>query len=121
MNVTRGGRTTIYKICERAQWAQAERDGTFIGSAVDFAGGYIHFSTAAQVRETAAKHFGGMSDLVLVAVDPNALGPAFQWEPSRGGALFPHLYGALAMAAVRWVKPLRLDDDGRHVVPHLED
>lgn len=109
--------TTIYKICEAAQWAQAERDGEFRGSAVDFADGYIHFSNAAQVAETAAKHFAGMSNLVLVAVEAEELGGAVKWEISRGGALFPHLYGALPLAAVRWVKPLWLDDDGRHVLP----
>lgn len=113
--------TTIYKICDRAQWAQAERGGAFTGAAIDIADGYIHFSTAAQVGETAAKHFAGVSDLVLVAVGTGALGPALKWEPSRGGALFPHLYGALPVAAVRWVKPLRLGDDGRHVLPDLEE
>jgi len=112
--------TTIYKICETAHWADAERDGEFRGSAVDFADGYIHFSTAAQVAGTAAKHFAGMSGLVLVAVGAEELGGALKWETSRGGALFPHLYGALPLTAVRWVKPLRLDYDGRHVLPPLE-
>jgi uncharacterized protein (DUF952 family) len=112
--------TTIYKICETAQWGQAERDGEFRGSAVDFADGYIHFSTAIQVADTAAKHFAGVWDLVLVAVDAEALGGALKWETSRGGALFPHLYGALPLAAVRWMRPLRLDDDGRHVFPPLD-
>jgi uncharacterized protein (DUF952 family) len=112
--------TTIYKICERAQWAQAERDGAFTGSAVDFADGYIHFSTADQVAATAAKHFAGMSDLVIVAVGADDLGAALKWEPSRGGALFPHLYGALPVSAALWVKPLRRDDDGRHMLPRLE-
>lgn len=112
--------TTIYKICDTAQWAQAERDGEFRGSAVDFADGYIHFSTATQVADTAGRHFAGVWDLVLVAVGAEELGGALKWETSRGGALFPHLYGALPMTAVRWVKPLRLDDDGRHVFPQLE-
>jgi uncharacterized protein (DUF952 family) len=112
--------TTIYKICETAQWAQAEHDGEYRGSAVDFADGYIHFSTAAQVAGTAAKHFAGMSGLVLVAVDAEGLGAALKWETSRGGALFPHLYGTLPLTAVRWAKPLRRDDDGRHVLPPLE-
>jgi len=112
--------TTIYKICEAAQWSQAERDGEFRGSAVDYADGYIHFSTAEQVAATAAKHFAGMSGLVMVAVATHDLGAALKWETSRGGALFPHLYGALPLTAVRWVKPLRLDDDGRHVLPRLE-
>ena len=112
--------TTIYKICEATQWAQAEHDGEFRGSAVDYADGYIHFSTAEQVAATAAKHFAGMSGLVMVAVAADDLGAALKWETSRGGALFPHLYGALPLTAVRWVKPLRLDDDGRHVLPRLE-
>jgi uncharacterized protein (DUF952 family) len=112
--------TTIYKICEAAHWAQAQVDGEYRGSAVDFADGYIHFSTAAQVAATAAKHFAGMSGLVVVAVDAEGLGAALEWETSRGGALFPHLYGALPLAAVRWVKPLRRDDDGRHVFPPLD-
>ena len=112
--------TTIYKICETAQWAEAERNREFRGSAVDFADGYIHFSTATQVAGTAAKHFAGMSGLVLVAVWAEELGGALKWETSRGGELFPHLYGVLPLTAVRWVKPLRLDDDGRHVLPSLE-
>jgi uncharacterized protein (DUF952 family) len=112
--------TTIYKICEAPQWAQAEREGEYRGSAVDYADGYIHFSTAAQVAATAAKHFAGMTGLVMVAVAAEDLGAALKWETSRGGALFPHLYGALPITAVRWVKPLRLDDDGRHVLPRLE-
>ena len=111
---------TIYKICEATLWAQAQHDGAFAGSAVDFADGYIHFSTAEQVAATAAKHFAGMSGLVMVAVAAEDLGAALKWETSRGGALFPHLYGALQLTAVRWVKPLRLDDDGRHVLPRLE-
>ncbi len=111
---------TIYKICEASQWMQAERDGEFRGSAVDLADGYIHFSTAAQVASTAAKHFAGMSGLVLVAVEAEELGVALKWEPSRGGELFPHLYGVLPMAAVRWVKPLRLDNHGTHVFPPLD-
>jgi len=112
--------TTIYKVCETAQWNVAQREGEFRGSAVDFADGYIHFSTAAQVADTAGKHFAGMWDLVLVAVEAEELGDALKWETSRRGAVFPHLYGTLPLTAVRWVKPLRLDDDGRHVLPPLE-
>jgi uncharacterized protein (DUF952 family) len=110
----------IYKICDAPAWRDAERTGVFAGSAIDLADGYIHFSTAAQVRETAARHFSGRVDLVLVAVDSGALGPALRHEPSRGGALFPHLYGALPLTAVRWVKPLPLGPEGRHVFPELE-
>jgi uncharacterized protein (DUF952 family) len=109
--------TTLYKICEAAQWAEAERAGEFRGSAADLADGFIHFSTASQAAETAAKHFAGMADLVLVAVAAGALNGALKWEPSRGGALFPHLYGVLPMTAVRWAKPLPLGADGTHVFP----
>jgi uncharacterized protein (DUF952 family) len=112
--------TTIYKVCDASQWRQAERDGEFRGSAADLADGYIHFSTATQVTGTVGKHFAGMSGLVLVAVEAEELGAALKWEPSRGGALFPHLYGLLPMAAVRWVEPLRLDHDGTHVFPPLD-
>jgi uncharacterized protein (DUF952 family) len=109
--------TPIYKICPAELWREAEREGAFRGAPVDAADGYIHFSTAAQAPETAAKHFAGERDLVLVAVDAPRLGAALKWEPSRGGALFPHLYGPLPLDAVRWVKPLPLGDDGRHVFP----
>ena len=112
--------TTIYKICEQKMWREAERDGVFFGSAVDYADGFIHFSTAAQAPGTAGKHFAGMTELVIVAVDAQALGPGLKWEPSRGGALFPHLYGAMPLTAVRWVKPIKMDDDGRHRLPILE-
>jgi uncharacterized protein (DUF952 family) len=110
---------TIYKIAPAALWREAEQAGTFTGAPVDFADGFIHFSTAAQVPETAARHFAGQNDLVLAAIDPFRLGPALRYEPSRGGALFPHLYGPLPMAAVRWVKPLLLGPEG-HVFPELE-
>ncbi len=109
----------IYKICPRALWQDAERDGVFRGAPVDRADGSIHFSTAAQVAETAAKHFAGAADLVLVAVEAAALGPPLRWEPARGGALFPHLYGELSVNIVQWVKPLPLGPDGRHRFPPL--
>ena len=83
--------TLVYKICPRALWNQAERDGVFRGAPVDHADGFIHFSTAEQAAETAAKWFAGQRDLVLIAVDGDTLGPRLKWEPSRGGALFPHL------------------------------
>ena len=87
--------TLIYKILGRDEWAAAEAAGVFTGSAVDIADRFIHFSAEAQVRETLNRHFAGRTDLVLVAVEAGALGPALKWEPSRGGALFPHLYGPL--------------------------
>jgi uncharacterized protein (DUF952 family) len=112
--------TTIYKICERARWREAEGAGVFGGAAVDLRDGFIHFSTADQVRETAARHFAGAADLMLVAVDAVALGGALKWEVSRGGDLFPHLYGALPLAAVLWARPLPLGGDGEHVFPEFE-
>ena len=110
----------LYHMAKRADWEQAEAAGVYRGSADDARDGFMHFSTAEQVAETAARHFAGQSDLVLAAIDAAALGSALRYEPSRGGALFPHLYGTLPLAAVRWVKPIRLDDDGRHMLPLLE-
>lgn len=112
--------TLIYKIVPRALWAEAEAAGDFTGAPVDRKDGYIHFSTAAQVRETAAKHFAGQPDLLLVAIDSSTLGEALRWEPSRGGALFPHLYAKLPVSTARWVKPLPLGADGAHAFPPLE-
>jgi uncharacterized protein (DUF952 family) len=111
---------TIYKISPKALWHEAERAGAFSGAPVDRADGYIHFSTAAQVAETAARHFAAQDDLLLVAVDAEALGSALRYEPSRGGQLFPHLYGTLPLSAVRWVRPLPLGPSGTHVFPELE-
>jgi uncharacterized protein (DUF952 family) len=115
----RGGNMTriIYKICDRAGWDEALRLGMFRGAPVDVRDGFIHFSTAAQVRETAAKHFSGGTDLILIAVGATALGAELKWEASRGGALFPHLYGALPLNCVLWVKPLPLGSDGFHMFP----
>ena len=104
----------IYKIVPRALWAEAEAVGQFDGAPVDLMDGFIHFSTAGQVAETAARHFGGQTDLLLVAVDPALLGTALRWEPSRGGALFPHLYASLAIDHAAWAKSLQLANDGSH-------
>src|ERR1700752_2714639 len=112
---------TIYKICGAAAWQAAERAGEFTGAPVALSDGFIHFSAADQVAETAAKHFAGRRDLVLVAVDADALGPALKWKPSGGGGLFPPPYGTLPLTAVRWVKPLPLAPDGGHVFPQLEE
>ena len=90
------------------------------GAAIDRADGFIHFSTAEQAPDTAAKWFAGRDDLTLAAVDVDALGGELRWEPSRGGALFPHLYAALPMSAVVWSRPLPLGPDGRHVFGSLE-
>jgi len=110
---------TIYKICTAAEWREAERAGAYRGSAVDAKDGFIHFSTAEQAAETAAKHFAGQRDLVLVTVDGDALGDGLKWEPSRGGALFPHLYGELPLKAVLRVDALPLGADGRHEFPRF--
>lgn len=111
--------TLIYKIVPEALWREAETAGVFHGAPVDLADGFIHFSTATQVGETAARHFAGQDDLVLVAVEGAKLGDALKHEVSRGGALFPHLYAPLDPAAVLWVKPLPLGGDGRHLFPEL--
>ena len=89
-----------YKIIDAAEWAAAQSAGGYAGSAVDLADGYIHMSTADQLAETAAKHYAGRTGLVLLSVDLDRLGDELKWEPSRGGALFPHLYGVLPVAAV---------------------
>src|SRR5882672_4697474 len=109
----------IYKICTASEWHEAEHAGVYRGSAVDHRDGFIHFSTAEQANETAGKWFAGQRDLVLVAVDADALGTRLKWEPSRGGALFPHLYGELALEAVHRVDPLPLDETGRHAFPRF--
>ena len=111
--------TTIYKICSAQLWGDAQRAGLFRGAPLDLRDGFIHFSSAAQVAETAARHFAGAADQVLLAVDGARLGEALKWEPSRGGDLFPHLYAALPLDAVTWAKPLPLGADGRHVFPEL--
>ena len=108
--------TRIYKILPRAEWDAAREAGRFRGSAVDLADGYIHFSTAAQAPETAARHFAGKVGLVVLEVEGDDLAPALRWEPSRGGDLFPHLYGELPAACVRRVLPAPLGEDG---VPRL--
>lgn len=108
---------TIYKICPEDMWREAEACGVFSGSPADLADGFVHFSTAAQARETARRHFFGQEGLVLVAFDAARLGPALRWEPSRGGDLFPHLHAPLDPAAALWAKPLPLGADGRHLFP----
>jgi uncharacterized protein (DUF952 family) len=115
--MTRIMQDLIYKICPEALWREAEAKGRFDGAPVDHADGYIHFSTAEQAGETAAKHFAGQRGLLLVAVDAGALGDALKWEVSRGGALFPHLYAPLTLDAVAWVRPMPLGPDGRHALP----
>jgi uncharacterized protein (DUF952 family) len=122
--------TTIYKLMIREEWEAAQAIGVYRGSAPDLRDGFIHFSTAAQLRETARKHFSGVADLILLAVDTEELAfarperlltregqSALKWETSRGGDLFPHLYGELSLGAVISVTPLRLGVDGMPVLP----
>jgi uncharacterized protein (DUF952 family) len=111
--------TTIYKICERTAWRLAEQSGSYDGSPADARDGFIHFSTAAQLAGTVAKHFAGQRELLLIAVDADALAASLKWEPSRGGDLFPHLYAALPLTAVRWTKPLPDEVGGRRDLPEL--
>ncbi len=106
----------IYKIFRRPEWDAFRTAGETAGAPVDLADGFIHFSTAAQVAETAARHFATESDLVLVALDPERLGVALKWEPSRGGALFPHLYRVLRLEEILWDKSLPLGASG-HIFP----
>ena len=106
----------IYKIFKDAEWQDLRANGTTLGAPIDLADGFIHFSTAAQAAETAAKHFSGLEDLWLAAVDPATLGDALKWETSRGGADFPHLYRALTLEEVSWCQPLPLRD-GAHQFP----
>jgi uncharacterized protein (DUF952 family) len=109
----------IYKISSRMAWMEAEKAGRFDGAPVDLRDGFIHFSAADQVAETARRHFSGEGDLLLIAVEAESLGNALKWEASRGGALFPHLYAPLDLAAVVWARDLLLGDDGLHVFPEM--
>jgi uncharacterized protein (DUF952 family) len=109
----------IYKICPASAWREAERLGVYRGSEVDLTDGFIHFSTAQQVQSTAAKHFVGQKGLFLIAIDADALGDSLRWEPAREGALFPHLYAELDLAAVIEVFDMPLRSDGTHQIPEL--
>jgi uncharacterized protein (DUF952 family) len=108
----------IYHLCRADDWAAAEA-GFYRGPDADRADGFLHFSTDCQIEESAARHRAGAPDLVLLEVSVSALGDVLRWEPSRGGALFPHLYGPVPLAAVRSVRPLPLGPDGRHRFPDL--
>jgi uncharacterized protein (DUF952 family) len=109
----------IYKICPASAWREAERQGVFRGSPVDLRDGFIHFSTADQIAESARRHRAEQAGLLLLAVESARLGDRLKWEKSRGGALFPHLYGALDPAEVAWVEPLPLGPAREHVFPPL--
>jgi uncharacterized protein (DUF952 family) len=109
----------IFKICEYFHWSDACEGGNFNGSADDRRDGFIHLSTAEQLRGTLEKHFAGADNLVVIAYDDTIFGDELRWEPSRGGELFPHVYGSLDPRQARWVKPLPLGPDG-HILPELE-
>ena len=109
----------IYKICPASAWREAERQGVYRGSADDARDGFIHFSIASQVAETARKHFFGQTGLFLIEVDADALGEALRFEPSRNDELFPHLYGELDLGAVTAVFDLHARSDGTHDIPEL--
>ena len=106
----------IYKIFRAPEWAALQDEGRSAGAPVDLADGFIHFSTAAQLRETAARHFAGAEGLILAAVAAGALGDGLKWERSRGGAQFPHFYGILTRAHILWAAPLPLEN-GAHRFP----
>ena len=110
----------IYHLARDVEWRESERAGRYAGTADDRRDGFLHFSTAEQVAESAARHRRGENGIVLVAADADSLGEALRWEPSRRGALFPHLYGDLPLAAVLWAAPLPLGGDGLHRFPPLD-
>ncbi len=111
----------IFHMCRADEWRAAAAAGHYDGSSQDRADGFIHFSTAAQIVESAARHRAGQDGLVLLTVDPATLGAALKWEPSRRGEVFPHLYGPLPLASVVRIDPLPLGADGRHLFPpHID-
>jgi uncharacterized protein (DUF952 family) len=110
----------IYHMCRADEWEAAVASGAYAGSSQDKADGFIHFSTADQIVESARRHRAGQDGLLLLAIDPAVLGDRLKWEPSRSGALFPHVYGTIAPDESAWVKPLPLGADGEHAFPALE-
>jgi uncharacterized protein (DUF952 family) len=112
---------TIYRLIDAETWSLAVREGCFAGTEHDRRDGFIHFSTAQQVAETARRHYPGQSSLLLLVVSTKALGAALRWEPSRGGESFPHLYASLAPSAVVKTLPLPLGPGGEHVFPDSSD
>jgi uncharacterized protein (DUF952 family) len=110
----------IYHMCPAEAWQAALRAGEYRGTEDDLRDGFIHFSTAAQIAESARRHRAGQAELVLIAIESAPLGDRLKWEPSRGGALFPHLYGPLDPAEAASVLPLPLGPDGEHVFPPLD-
>jgi len=110
-------KSLIFKVVSAQEWSVATEQGKFLGAAIDLTDGYIHFSTADQLRQTVEKHFAGQPNLLLVSVDANRLGDKLKWEPSRGGALFPHLYAPLLMECVVTCAEMPIGEDGKHVIP----
>lgn len=111
----------VYKICAQADWLEVAQAGVYAGSPDDLRDGFIHLSTAEQLEGTLRRHFEGRAGLLLIAIPAERLGPALRWEPSRAGALFPHLYGSLTVADTGPCWPLALDAAGRHMLPDLSD
>lgn len=109
----------IYHMCREEEWAAAQVSGLYHGSSQDRADGFIHFSAADQIVESAARHRAGQTGLLLIEVEADALGDDLKWEASRGGQLFPHLYGPLPVRAASRAVPLPLGPDGRHVFPEM--
>jgi uncharacterized protein (DUF952 family) len=110
----------VYHMCRREEWKAALACGAYAGSSQDLADGFMHFSTAAQLPESAWRHRAGQSGLVVLAADVEMLGDALRWEASRSGAIFPHLHGKLPVPAVRWVRDFPLGKNGLHILPQLE-
>ncbi|MBL8669414.1 MAG: DUF952 domain-containing protein [Alphaproteobacteria bacterium] len=111
----------IFHACRESEWVAALARDAYAGSSQDVADGFIHFSDVRQVAASLAKHRSGQDGLVLVAVDPDSLGATLRWEPSRGGALFPHLYGSLRPSSVLGVARIPIGPTGRHVLPSLAE
>jgi len=107
----------IFKIIHAEEWHAAEAAGSFLGSAKDKADGFLHFSTEEQLPGTLTRYYAGADDLVLVAVEEDALGDALKFEPSTAGALYPHLYGDLPLSAVTWSRPIKRDATGEFLLP----
>ncbi|MTI10266.1 DUF952 domain-containing protein [Curvivirga aplysinae] len=112
---------TIYHLADKSCWIKQAEEGVYAGREEDLSDGFLHFSNKEQIIKSAAVHKAGNPDLVLLAVDEGMLGDELKWEESRGGSLFPHLYGELPLEAVIWATPLALDDQGLHVFPEMED
>lgn len=109
----------IYKIFRAEEWHNLQAGGETRGAPIDLADGFVHFSTAAQAPETAARYFAGVDGLMLLAVEAEGC-DALKWEPSRGGALFPHLYRPLRLSDVRWAKPLPCAGAGHIFPPEMQ-